>query len=76
MTGAEHYREAERLTAIAHGHRAKLLKDIGSDDREWTEIGSILAQAQVHATLALFDHVREIGDQLDARGLRNRTAQL
>lgn len=41
MTGPEHYREAERLLAEAF------------DDSETASAKEILAEAQVHATLAL-----------------------
>lgn len=41
MTGAEHYREAERLLEAAN------------DRSEYDEAAGITAQAQVHATLAL-----------------------
>jgi acetyl-CoA carboxylase alpha subunit len=50
-TGPEHYREAERLLDLA--------------ERTDCDPMSIIASAQVHATLALFAGVREIGDQLD-----------
>jgi hypothetical protein len=40
MTGPEHYQEAERLTNLAQGQ-----------EMEWAMF--TLAQAQVHATLAL-----------------------
>jgi hypothetical protein len=52
MNGPEHYRKAEDLLAQAH-----------TVDPEFASY--LVAKAQVHATLALFDHVREIGDQLD-----------
>jgi hypothetical protein len=51
MTGPEHYREAENL--LIRGERAN---DGGA---------TFFAAAQIHATLALFAGVREIGDQLD-----------
>lgn len=43
MTGPEHYREAERVIELAR-----------TTDSEYPElIASLLAEAQVHATLAL-----------------------
>ena len=52
MTGPEHYREAEQRLDQAHG-----------TDPE--HAAYLVAKAQVHATLALFDQLREIADQLD-----------
>jgi len=52
MTGAEHYREAERMA----GHCAIQVADAGADG-EYAEVGDItrayIALAQVHATLAV-----------------------
>jgi hypothetical protein len=53
MTGPEHYHEAERLIGVARGSAflresdRELYRDSGS------RIAQILADAQVHATLAL-----------------------
>jgi hypothetical protein len=56
MNGAEHYAEAERLLALSGDLPPNAAKDVGA---------ITVAQAQVHATLAMFEHLREIGDQLD-----------
>jgi len=50
MTGPEHYREAERLTAIA---RAEGGASGGLYSWHETQPAMILAEAQVHATLAV-----------------------
>jgi len=44
MTGPEHYREAERLLAVA---------DVYDEDGAWATAKARRAEAQVHATLAL-----------------------
>lgn len=44
MTGPEHYREAERLVALAHDM---------ADQKHQERADFIIARAQVHATLAL-----------------------
>lgn len=59
MNGQEHYRAAERLVQHSVDHTDQ---GNAADDK----IAELSAtQAQVHALLALVDHVREIGDQLD-----------
>jgi hypothetical protein len=50
MTGPEHYREAERLTAIA---RAEGGASGGLYSWHETQPALILAEAQIHATLAV-----------------------
>ncbi len=52
MNAQQHYREAEQRLDQAHGA-----------DPEFAAY--LAAKAQAHATLALFDLLREIGDQLD-----------
>lgn len=65
MNGQEHYREAERLLVVAEsGMRSEWIEDVDAENNRQYVALQINA-AQVHATLALFDQVREIGDQLD-----------
>jgi hypothetical protein len=53
MTGSEHYREAER--AIAHA------RELQSDNGPGCGSEEVLAEAQVHATLALAAATAEAG---------------
>lgn len=55
MTGPEHYREAERLldAATSAPERVHAAKPHASGEVVLTMIGNLLAEAQVHATLAL-----------------------
>ena len=79
MNGAEHYERAEALLTScqgapdidATGRTVEYYPDEGEDAGHGTEYA--LAAAQVHATLALFHHLREIGDQLDRRRARSVT---
>lgn len=57
MKAAEHYAEAERLI------REAVSWDSG--ERQVRTDTVVIAAAQVHATLAQVDYLREIGDQLD-----------
>lgn len=50
MTGPEHYAAAERLITIAR-QESNLMGQVYGKDQEYAELR--LAEAQVHATLAL-----------------------
>lgn len=62
MNGPEHYEEAQRLISMVEKTMpgGQFRHFDGDEDTR-----AMLAAAQVHATLALFPMVREIGDQLD-----------
>lgn len=62
MTGPEHYRKAEELLGLA--------ESLAAEERGGDEDTSLLAEAQVHATLALADIALRAGVkwQLAERG--------
>lgn len=69
MNGRDHYAEARTLLRHSQDHT-----DQGnSADDKIAELAA--AQAQVHATLALFDRIQEIGDQLDTINRPARSAK-
>ena len=77
MNGAEHYERAEALLDSCQTQSdmddADRIVEYYPDHDEGRCVEYALAAAQVHATLALFHHLREIGDQLDRRRARSVT---
>lgn len=70
MTGPEHYREAERLLDPRARNRPSFAPAPGSPGRTAQTVPageSIMAEAQVHATLALAAAIALQGQGLDLR---------
>lgn len=76
MNGREHYREAERLVAIANhaGQANPGLPGEPEHDGIVVELGNIIAAAQVHATLAtVSEETMRMWDSLREHFLRRIT---